>query len=121
MAVSRFFNHRHLSMIFVVGPRLLRKNFDGISLWPFVIARHSSLRGNSVFVNHERIHLRQQAEMLVVFFYLWYGIEFLLRWYSCGNKTKAYLKIGFEREAYAFENDMQYLNRRKIWNFLRFL
>jgi hypothetical protein len=31
---------------------------------------------DKVFVNHEKIHLRQQLELLVLPFYVWYIIEF---------------------------------------------
>lgn len=106
-------------MILLVRPKFLRKNFNGIALWPFIIVRHRDLCQDAIFLNHERIHLRQQVELLVIFFYLWYGLEFLLRWISYGNRNLAYRNISFEREAYAFENNLGYLNKRTFWSFLR--
>ncbi len=108
-------------MFLLVRPKFLRKNFNGITLWPFVIVRHRELCQDAVFLNHERIHLRQQVELLVIFFYLWYGLEFLLRWISCGNKHQAYRNISFEREAYAGENQLYYLEKRPFWRFLKFI
>ena len=108
-------------MILLIRPKWLRKNFNGMAIWPFVILRHQHLAEDSNFINHERIHLQQQLELLVVFFYLWYTVEFLIRWIKGGNRHSAYRNISFEREAYANEMDEDYLKQRKFWGFLKFL
>lgn len=65
-------------------------------------------------INHETIHTRQQAELLYVFFYLVYAVEWLYRLTRCGfNGHRAYLAISFEREAYAHGYDLDYLSRRR--------
>ena len=61
-------------------------------------------------MNHERIHTAQQREMLYVFFYLAYLLEWLVRLPMRGN---AYRNISFEREAYANQRDLDYLQRRR--------
>lgn len=76
---------------------------------------------NKVLLNHERIHLRQQIELLVIPFYLWYGIEFVVRFFQYKNWDKAYRTISFEREAYDNESDLEYLKKRKFWRFWKFL
>lgn len=91
-----------------------------MTLWPFVVLKHHSLKEDAVFLNHEQIHLRQQAEFLIVFFYLWYGIEFLFRWIQYRNRHKAYRNISFEREAYQNETNFDYLKTRKFYEFLNF-
>ncbi|MCG2420356.1 hypothetical protein K8089_15125 [Aequorivita sp. F47161] len=108
-------------MILLIRPKLFRKNFSGITLWPFVILKHHALKEDVVFINHESIHLRQQAELLLVFFYLWYGIEFLVRWFQYKNQYQAYRNISFEREAYNHEQNFEYLKNRKFLRFLKFL
>ncbi|QQX78089.1 hypothetical protein JK629_07475 [Aequorivita iocasae] len=108
-------------MILIVRPKLLRKNYNGITLWPFVVLKHNSLKKDAVFLNHERIHLRQQSELLILFFYLWYGLEFLIRLIQYKNRHKAYRNISFEREAYHYESDFNYLKKRKPYGFLKFL
>lgn len=108
-------------MILLIQPKLLRKNFKGIALWPFVIVKHQDLCKDALFLNHERIHLRQQLELLVVFFYFWYGLEFLIRWIQYKNRFEAYKNISFEREAYYHENNMNYLKNRMFFRFLKFL
>jgi len=108
-------------MIVVVNKYLLAKGFKGVSLWPFVILKHKALAKESVFMNHERIHLSQQIEMLILPFYLWYSLEFLLRLVQFKNVYLAYKNISFEREAYANESDLNYFRKRHLWNFTDYL
>ena len=72
-------------------------------------------------MNHEKIHLRQQAEMLIIPFFIWYFLEYLVRFLQYKNAEKAYLNISFEREAYANEANLNYLKNRSFfqyWNYL---
>ena len=96
-------------------------NYVGLTLWPFIFLRHPSLKSDAVLINHERIHLRQQAELLLLFFYLWYVVEWLVRSALYGDFYKAYKNISFEREAYACERDLGYLGRRPPFGFFRYL
>lgn len=108
-------------MIVLVSKYFLRKNFNGITLWPLVICNDEKLKQDARFLNHEKIHLRQQLEMLVLPFYLWYFTEYIFRSVQYKNKHLAYRNISFEREAYANENDLEYLNRRPFWGFWKYL
>lgn len=74
-----------------------------------------------VLINHEKIHLKQQIEMLVIIFFIWYGIEFLFRLFITRNWMKAYFSVSFEREAYGNEKNLTYLRDRKFWNFLKYI
>nr|WP_317173083.1 hypothetical protein [Flavobacterium columnare] len=73
------------------------------------------------FINHERIHLCQQKEMLVLLFFIWYGLEYLFRLVQFRDKQQAYYNISFEREAYRKEKDLDYLRKRSFWAFLRYI
>lgn len=108
-------------MIVLVSPFLLRKKFTGIALWPFLLLKDSALKADAIFMNHERIHLRQQIELLVLPFYLWYGIEYAIRLVQYKNRYTAYRNISFEREAYEKEQDILYLKERPFLGFLRFM
>jgi len=108
-------------MIIVVNHFLLRKGVNGMALWPFVLMKDKRLKNDVTFLNHEKIHLKQQLELLIIPFYLWYVLEFLLRWIQYGNRHRAYRNISFEREAYSKEKDLQYLHRRSFWRFLYYL
>ena len=92
-----------------------------MALWPFILLKKKGLLKDKVFLNHEKIHLRQQLEMLLVFFYLWYVLEFLFRLIQYQNRNKAYRNISFEREAYVNEKDLNYLKKRSIWRFLKYV
>lgn len=92
----------------------------GLTIWPFIFLKEGSLREDGVLINHERIHLRQQLELLVVPFYIFYFLEWFLRtvWYL--DAYRAYQNLSFEREAYQHEKDMDYLKKRKFFAFLNY-
>ena len=79
------------------------------------------VRGNAriddITLNHEKIHTSQIKEMLYVFFYVWYVIEWLIRL----PKGNAYRSISFEREAYANDKNPNYLKTRKRFAFLKYI
>lgn len=104
-------------MILLKNIRL--RKISGIALWPFVLVRTKT--PTLVLLNHERIHLRQQIEMLVLFFYVWYLVEWAFHYLKVGNWWAAYRLISFEKEAYDNENNLNYLRNRPFWAFLRWL
>lgn len=108
-------------MFFVVSKYILRKKFVGLTLWPFIVLKHKGLKNDKVFLNHERIHLRQQLELLIIPFFVIYMIEYFLRLIQYRNRYLAYRNISFEREAYQNETNLDYLEHKKLWSFLRFL
>lgn len=97
----------------------------GITLWPYIVLRekyNSSAyykRLAERIINHESIHIRQQQEMLVIPFYLWYGIEWFLKLFKYG--AKAYNNISFEREAHSNDENLNYLKERKFWAWIKYL
>jgi len=92
-----------------------------MAVYPFIFIHNGSLKSDPVLLNHEKIHLRQQAEMLIIPFYLWYVTEFLLRFIAYRNWHKAYRNISFEREAYANEKNIKHLSNRRLYNFLNYI
>ncbi len=108
-------------MFVIVNRFLLRKAFNAIALWPFIILKEARYKKDTVLMNHERIHLRQQLELWVVFFYVWYLAEYLVRLIQYKDRHQAYKNISFEREAYAHEGDFEYLKGRRYWGFFRYL
>nr|WP_321243667.1 hypothetical protein [uncultured Psychroserpens sp.] len=79
------------------------------------------MKSNTVLMNHEKIHLKQQVELLVVFFYVFYVLEFLIRLIQYKKWYLAYQNISFEREAYLKEKDLNYLKSRPFWSFVGYL
>ncbi|MBA4275394.1 hypothetical protein [Flavobacterium sp.] len=108
-------------MFLIVTKYLIPKGYRGLAVFPFVFVKQALDKKNEVFVNHERIHLRQQLELLVVPFFLWYFLEFLVRLIQYKEMDLAYRNISFEREAYANEKDIEYLNNRFLWRFLKYV
>lgn len=92
-----------------------------MSLWPFIILKDTTLKEDIVLINHEKIHLKQQQELLIIPFYIWYVTEWLLRSVFYLDTYKAYQNISFEREAYYNENNLDYLNQRKFFSFIKYL
>ena len=107
-------------MFVIVSRYLIPRGFRGITLFPFIIVSKSDLKQNPVMINHEKIHIRQQIELLILPFFIWYGIEFLIRCIMYKDKNAAYRNISFEREAYANEKDLNYLKQRSFWKFLKY-
>lgn len=92
---------------------------DGMALFPFVLVRQPN--PDPVLLNHERIHLRQQAELGIIPFYVWYGIEYLIRLAQYKDHYTAYRNICFEREAFANDQNLAYLKSRSFWKFWRYV
>lgn len=108
-------------MFFIANKYLVPKGYRGLTLFPFVFVKYTLDKKNKIFVNHERIHLRQQLEMLLIPFFIWYSIEFLVRLIQYKNTDLAYKNICFEREAYANEKNLDYLKNRSLWFFLKYV
>lgn len=83
------------------------------------------VRGNAriddITLNHEKIHTAQIKEMLYVFFYLLYVIEWIIRLVQFRNSYMAYRNISFEREAYQNEGNTEYLRERQLYSFVKYL
>jgi hypothetical protein len=90
--------------------KIFKFKIAAITLFPFIVISSSTIVDN-VLINHEKIHLKQQLEMCIIPFYIWYLIEL---------KTKGYYDISFEKEAFRNQNNLNYLNKRKLYSFLRY-
>lgn len=105
----------------LIAKFLVPKGYLGITLYPFIVLKQSAFKHNKVLINHEKIHLRQQLELLVLPFFIWYALEFLLRLIQYRQWQTAYRNISFEREAYQHEANFNYLKGRPFFGFLRYL
>ncbi len=108
-------------MILIVFKYLTPRGFRGLTFYPFVFIADKDDKLNKVFINHEKIHIRQQLELLILPFYLWYFAEYLFRLIQYKDRKKAYFNISFEREAYSNEKDLNYLKSRSFWKFLNYI
>ena len=101
-------------MFVTVAKYLIPKGFAGLTIFPFGILKDRKDISNPVMMQHEKIHIRQQLELLVLPFFIWYGIEYLLRILQYKDKHVAYRNISFEREAYANESQEYFLQKRRF-------
>ena len=101
------------------------KHYTGITVWPIVLLRDTAEEmGQGRYdelINHERIHLRQQAELLVIFFYILYAFYYIRNRIRGQKHWAAYCNIPFERESYEKEKDLSYLKNRKFWQWRNFV
>ena len=93
------------------------KGFKAINLFGILFVRGDAVI-DKVTLKHEEIHTAQMKELCYVFFYLWYFVEWIIRLFGEGN---AYRNISFEQEAYANENNLNYLEERNHFSFLNYL
>ncbi len=115
-------------MILVRNTRLLKiitfnsKWIIAIALFPFVIMRKElpeCIDAESI-IQHEAIHIRQQIELAIVFFYLWYVLDYLKNRIRGMSHFDAYAHIIFEKEARSNMQRKDYLSSRKAFAFLRY-
>ena len=97
-------------------------NIYAITIFPFIIF---SDKGNVVTLNHERIHIRQQLELLVVGFYFLYVLFWIIGLIkNIKNPDRfnlAYNYIPFEKEAYAHEREFIYILNRKPYSWIKYI
>lgn len=121
------------------------KGSKAVTIWPLIFARKSAKWLKDYEENHEKIHLRQQLEVLVMsamiilmavlsldlsrwwmftsfgVYYTWYGLEWLIRLAVYRDTHMAYRNIAVEQEAYLNQHDMTYLNQRKAFVWVRYI
>ena len=100
------------------------KRYSAINIFGILFVREDckDLVGGRM-IRHETIHTKQMKEMLWIFFYLWYGIEWLIIFCSGkhSNFKSIYHDISFEEEAYNNEKNESYLENRKHYSWFKYL
>ena len=88
--------------------------YKGIALYPFIFIKKilKNKKVNKFILNHEKIHIQQQLELSIVFFYILYTYWWI---------TKGYSKIPFELEAHKNMYDLEYLKNRKKYSWKIYL
>lgn len=94
------------------------KGYKAINLFGILFVRKGCSMSKEDF-NHEAIHTAQIKELLYIFFYVWYLIEYVIKLFTHGKY--AYRNISFEREAYANEDNLEYLDNRKHYSWTKYL
>lgn len=105
----------------VVAPRFLnfirwifgiKMQIGGLAILPFVFVPSKECKKDEVLINHEKIHLRQQMELLFFGFVILYFIALF---------RKGYMGISFEKEAYQNQYNPDYLKIRSWFAWRKYL
>ena len=90
------------------------KGFLAINLFGILFVRKElKSKLSAIDIQHEQIHTAQMKELLYVFFYIIYLIEWIILLFKYGSNHRAYRNISFEKEAYNNQNTPNYLSTRK--------
>jgi len=105
----------------VKAPILIVKKLPaaGMAIFPFILLKSAKLRNDPEMINHEKIHLRQQLELLVFPFYILYLLHYLINLIRYKKHDLAYRNIVFEKEAYDYETDLNYLKKGHWYGWIK--
>ncbi|MCK5614419.1 hypothetical protein KAR91_71795 [Candidatus Pacearchaeota archaeon] len=87
------------------------KRFIAMAVWPFIFVRKDK-KIKDEDINHEKIHFKQQKELLLIGFYILY----LIFWLKYG-----YRNMPFEKEAYDNDDNLKYLETRKHFAWIKYI
>lgn len=91
------------------------KQYGAINLFGVLFVKHSMRLTPEVMI-HEKIHTAQMRELFFIPFYILYVLEWVLRLIQTrGKMHSAYHRISFEKEAYLYASDLNYLNHRRAF------
>jgi len=108
--------------IVIIAPKFLRAisfvvDIVAITLYPFIISREEM---SEDVLRHESIHIAQQKELFVLFFYMLYSWDYIKGLIKFRDKEIAYYRIRFEQEAYAQMLNTSYLENRKSYSWRKY-
>ncbi|RZK79856.1 MAG: hypothetical protein EOO85_02515 [Pedobacter sp.] len=94
---------------------------QAMALYPFMLFKNSKLKLDNRLIRHEQIHFKQQLELLIVFFYILYLLNYLINLVRFRKHDKAYFQICFEKEAYQNDHDLEYMKNRKLFSWIKLI
>jgi len=118
MKARIFIEYNNCNMKIVYNNIIPFEGFAAINLFGIFFVRKNVIISDRL-INHESIHTAQMKETLFIFFYIWYIIEWLIKFVPYGGE--AYYNLSFEREAYQNAENKDYLKNRKLFSFLKYL
>ncbi len=92
---------------------------SAITLFPFILF-DKKIKLTRRLVQHEKIHVQQQLELLIIPFYILYLSEYFYNLIRYKSSRKAYFNISFEKECYQNETTKNYLLKRKPFNWIKY-
>ncbi len=105
----------------IVRTKCIIQGYKYVTIISWLFTRPNAIIKDDDY-NHECIHEKQWYELLIIFFPIWYVLEFLIRFVCYGfNWDKAYKNLSLEREAYENEDNLNYLKERKHYAWLKYI
>jgi hypothetical protein len=93
------------------------KGYIAINIFGLIFCRKEYYPISGRTLTHETTHTKQMKETLYLFFYLLYGLEWLIKLFFYGKDS--YRNISFEREAYGHEREDAYPINRKPFAWIK--
>lgn len=93
--------------------------YHTINLFGILFTKRDYLTRDTIL--HERIHTAQMKEMLYIFFYLWYGVEYIIIRFFHKKQNNAYHDVSFEEEAHDNAYNWTYLETRKHYAWFKYI
>ena len=94
-------------------------NYKAINICGIVFYKGDNLSDKTI--NHEKIHTKQMIELLFIFFYLWYGIEYLIIRLFHKKQNDVYHDVSFEEEAHNNDDNLNYIDTRKHYAWFKYI
>lgn len=95
--------------------------FAAQSIFIFIVLRDKELADSARLINHEKIHFKQQLELLFVGQWILYVVFYFRNLIKYKDHHKAYMLIPFEKEAYANDRNMNYLKNRRAFAWWKYV
>lgn len=93
---------------------------SAMAIYPFMFFKSADLKSDQLIINHEKIHFKQQIELLILPFYLLYLLNYCVNLLRYRDRRKSYLYICFEKEAYAHDHNLNYLKGRRLYSWIKY-
>lgn len=93
--------------------------YHTINLFGILFTKRDYLTRDTLL--HEQIHTVQMKEMLYIFFYLWYGVEYIIIRFFHKKQNNAYHDVSFEEEAHDNAYNWNYLETRKHYTWFKYI
>jgi hypothetical protein len=94
-------------------------SYTTINLFGILFTKNKKLSKRTI--NHERIHTKQMKEMLFIFFYLWYGLEYIIIRLFHAKQNDAYHDVSLEEEAHNNDDNQDYIYLREHYTWLKYI
>lgn len=95
--------------------------FKAVNIFGIVFVKNDTNLSSSL-INHEAIHTAQMKELLFIFFYILWALNWLFNIiYYWFDFKKAYRMIVFEQEAFEYQSYTLHIEYRSLFFWLKYI